>query len=364
MKCALAIALLLPVSALLVGCAADDGPSGSGGISPSGDVVAFSPLIPNAVPGRQTRGSGVIDNANLQEVHVATYVNRRPYVTDIILSRQGAVWQASPTVYWPVNGDVNFFSYAPELPSVSSFQVTHSEVTDTARVHYFVSDFTTDLLYGCNYGLNRRSGQVKIDLRHAMSRLHFLFRNKPGSFTVCHIYRVDIVNVLDRGDFVFPLATTTESNSPLGRWVMDTMLNYKDIIIRQNPTLVGDTARVLDDLQPDLLVIPQQVTKVLKINQGGHYAQGIYLAIRCLFTAPGMKDPVWPSPESPGYDPTTGSAYIFVPLRLESCTEWKQGYYYTYTVNLAAPQAYNPDDINFLVTVSIYDDNGGTTISN
>lgn len=309
---------------------------------------------------------GGYTNENLDTVFVAPYVKHKLYASDITLLRNGDVWSPSPKLYWPVSDKINFFSYAPVLPPVATFQVTSSEATDTASIHYFVSDFTTDLLYGCNYGLSREDGQVKIDLQHAMSRIHFLFRNKPKCATVCQIYRVDIVNVLDRGDFIFPTSTTSDASASVkGTWRMDTMLNYKDILIRKNPAQVSDTAKILDTHQLDMFVIPQEIKKVEEINEGGHYISGIYLAIRCKFApASDLSNIIWPVEESPGYDKSTNSAYVFVPLRLDSCTEWLQGCYYTYTVNLSAPGGYNPDDINFIVTVSVYDDMSETDISN
>lgn len=354
-KIAITIVSLIGVF-FLAGCATSDDPPEPG----SEESIAFNANVPSAVPGAAaTRSdSPCITTATLSRILVNGYLNAKVYMQNVLLSKNNSVWTYSPLRYWPIGQSLDFFSYAPTEMADSARTINYQfperpiEGTAVPKINKFRSDGKTDLVYASNIAQTEQQGQIKINMQHALSKVSFRFRPKDTVSSVPYILTIDLKNIYDTGNFVFPDRTTTDnpSTSPKGSWT--NVGNHKDITLLG---FRGHNRKVTLDKQKNLnysgytFFLPQALGP-LSLD-GADKPKGTYLKMALAFEKDEV--PVWPYPSSHGYDSTEKTAVIYFPLTTDKITAWQPGKSYIYTVTVGIPKDASP--ISFDVDVIEYE---------
>ena len=98
------------------------GITGCGDSSPSDpsehsdqNAIVFNAEIPHSLPGFQSSRADTkpFSTESLSEVMVNGYLDKKVYMENVLLKKNGSVWEYSPLRYWPIDKSLNFFAYAP-----------------------------------------------------------------------------------------------------------------------------------------------------------------------------------------------------------------------------------------------------------
>lgn len=304
---------------LAAGCSRDNGPD----IPVTGQAISFTASVPaNAQAGVPTRA--VATTGTLTDFTVYSFIQGtgQEYMSDVKVSKnRDGLWQYSPTQYWPRNDKLNFYSFAPSRDRIHCDPVS----TDGTGpdIPNFVNDGSVDLLYGVNMGLDDSTPQVKINFRHALSRVHFRVVPKEGAGLTLDIGKVTLENVFQSASFMFPRQTTAPGDITVGSG------SWSDLKRRESVT-VGHEA---------FFMIPQGVGE----------ADDVMLRVKCRILKDGSQ--VWPS--GSGTVDQNGMADIVIPLAHGTTQTWLQGHAYNYTVSI---DNYVSDYVDFDITVNEYED--------
>ena len=328
----------------MVSCSDDDDNS----IKHDAEVIQFNVTVPRA------SRADITSTTSINNFKMWAFVEGKTYMNGVEVRRppEGGNWTYTPIMYWPLGKDVNFYGISPADITTSEKPVGSEEHPDIPG--FVNSNGLTDLLYSVNMK-ERETGRVQVNFRHALSQLQFQFRRvkRDENPIQVDVIGVEIVGANSVGDFKFPRATTLEGSVEEARGVW-TNQNTPSI-----GTVYTGTAVTLDDKYKVIdntgyaLVIPQPLT----FGSTSDTSNGTFVRIRCsIFDhKTGLK--IWPGSSAEGYDDSTGTAYIYFPLRNEnsSVTEWEPGKRYNYNVTVSVPDA-GSSTIEFDVTVDSYGD--------
>lgn len=320
--------LLLSVASLSLAACSDDDKS-----SPeiTGNAIRFNASAPLAP-------RDVTTTENLENFRVTAFVAGKKYMDNVLVTRTGNNWTYSPTMYWPADETVNFFSYSPDNITKSRDDGADDDIKG------FVNDGTTDFLYGVNMDESgKTSKMVKINFRHALSQVRFYLKRKVQDPAI----RVDVTGVTltkinSVGDFSFPRTTTAQGSAAYGTWSAQSMPT--------DPAIYNGEAAVLTDEGTELnpgsyyFFIPQKLEKA-----AGNTTDGAFVKVTCAIYHEGTGTKIWPS----GAD----YADIYFPLNTtgtgsQAVTEWLQGRAYVYNLTIGVPS--ESSAIEFDVTVDEY----------
>lgn len=319
---------LLSVASLALAACSDDDKS-----TPeiTGNAIRFNasaPLAPRAVT----------TTDNLDNFRVTAFVGGKKYMDNVPVIKTGNTWTYSPTMYWPADETVNFFSYSPDNITTNSAEKSGTDIKG------FVNDGTTDFLYGVNMDESgKTSKMVKINFRHALSQVRFYLKRKVQDPAI----RVDVTGVAltkinSVGDFAFPRATTAQGSVAYGTWSAQSLPTDPAIYTGAPATLTDNGT----ELNPGsyYFFIPQ------KLEQAGeNTADGAFVKVTCAIYHEGTGTRIWPSGADYGdiYFPlnTTGTGS-------QAVTEWLQGRAYVYNLTIGVPS--ESSVIEFDVTVDEY----------
>ena len=326
------------LAAAFTACSDDD----NGGVEDlAKNAIAFNVTVPKA-----TRAVTDIDNLN--EFTVWSFVDRKPFMSGVEVSKKDNVWSYSPVMYWPADGKtVNFFSVSPNIGSKG---MTSPDRTDIPA--YDNSKGNVDLLYAVNMDESR--SPVAVNFRHALSQVQFsLKRDNSGTPLQIVVSGVELLNTASVGDFTYPRETTSSTTASTVRGTWSGQKSPKNVTVytsnAQNGTTLADTTQTLNS-SGYMFAIPQ----VLEASTSSY--TGAYVRVRCAIFAETSGVKLWPSTTDEGYSDIDGSAYIYFPLRSETATvtTWEPGKAYNYTLTVGVPSG--TGTIEFDVTVDSYSD--------
>lgn len=139
------------------------------------------------------------------------------YMKDVkYTSTDGSVWNTDAgTFYWPVEGNLHFYAYAPEQPGqAGTFKLDKDAQTLTDFVPNTAAADQKDFVYAKSTGNNKANGTtgIDIDFQHALSEVTIAAKNENTAYTV-DVTGVKIGNVIKKGTFTFP-STSDFSRHP------------------------------------------------------------------------------------------------------------------------------------------------------
>ena len=254
----------------------------------------------------------------------------------------------SPQMYWPIGKTVNFFCVSPNV------RTTTLPDGENDIPGFVNSNGQVDLLYAVNIG--ESESPVRINFRHALSKVQFQLRREVRSKSMLHVEvtDVDLLGTYSEGTFVYPRATTEENNpteASTGRWKDQTQI-LEAKIFQDTATVLTDEYKLFrsEKLQYTLS-IPQPLVKSEESN--GTYT-GAYVRVLCSIYDQNTGLKLWPSATTPGYDKDSQNGYIYFPLNADGAkvTTWEPGKAYNYNLTIGVPKS--GSTIDFDITVDMY----------
>lgn len=329
----LSLTTALAATTLSVSCTSDD-PVASGDIKDN--TIKFG------VSTDYLRSSSMTDNI-LNEFHVYAYQNNAttPYIKDLAIHKtDNNEWLSSSSVYWPSNGSLSFYAFAP------GDRVTH----DPREPNYYdtfadINPATTDLLYAVNRDMIAPGSKVGLNFRHALSKVAVKMLSSNTNLRV-YVSNVIINGVNSRGNFHFPEANTSDYPAPENTGTWTDQNTPKTLVLHQAQSAdqiitLSSTATDLGDLglgyHGAKFVIPQTLTQ-----DNGKDTEA-YIGVTCSIYDANTGEKLWPNANTPDENIAKGSAFgdglLKFPLSSSLFSEWYPGYHYIYNLIINTNEA-------------------------
>lgn len=251
------------------------------------------------------------------------------YMKDVPYSKVNGNWCADDgKFFWPVEGDLHFYGYAPKVPGASGSLTLDSkkqalEGFSPASTAAMQKDFIYAYSKGSLNG-NSSSG-LSMDFKHALSEITVAAKNDSPDYTI-GVTGVRIGNVKGKGTFSFPAVGSTNNE---GSWNLSNAasdnVNYETTWT--NAALLGSSTSMMDASNEAFMLLPQQLLKADKASDKA------YIALKVDINA------------------TTGQNLYNDWVYIGIDTDWKMGKRYDYTLDFTngAGQQKNGDPVLVLI---------------
>lgn len=318
--------LLFSIGALsITACSKDDDDK-----PVSGNEVSFNVTVPKAQRKMTT-------TASINQFYAWSFVDGREYMPGVSVSRSGSKWEASPTIYWPADGQaVDFYCISPLVGTESGPSAQGPDIKD-----YVNTNGTTDLLYAVT--LDAKRNPVKINFRHALSRLAFNFKRREASSTQAplkvEVKEVVVTDVNTTASFTYPRETTSADGNAAGTWSRQSAPQTATIAANQTVVLTDNYMNINSTGYE--FVIPQQIA----VSQPDY--QGAYAKVLCSVYDENSGVRIWPSGKA--------EDYLYFPLNApgqNAAPTWEAGKAYVYNITIGVPSG--TGKIDFDITVDEY----------
>lgn len=195
------------------------------------------------------------------------------YMKDVkYTSTDGSVWNTDAgTFYWPVEGNLHFYAYAPEQPGqAGTFKLDKDAQTLTDFVPNTAAADQKDFVYAKSTGNNKANGTtgIDIDFQHALSEVTIAAKNENTAYTV-DVTGVKIGNVIKKGTFTFPSTSDAAASWTLSSDVSD-VTDYTTTWT--TPVTLGSDVSTLDATNVPFMILPQQLSKATKASDKAYIA--------------------------------------------------------------------------------------------
>lgn len=251
------------------------------------------------------------------------------YMKDVPYSKVNGNWCADDgKFFWPVEGDLHFYGYAPKVPGASSSLTLDSkkqalEGFSPASTAAMQKDFIYAYSKGSLNG--NSSSRLSMDFKHALSEITVAAKNDSPDYTI-GVTGVRIGNVKGKGTFSFPAVGSTNNE---GSWNLSNAasdnVNYETTWT--NAALLGSSTSMMDASNEAFMLLPQQLLKADKASDKA------YIALKVDINA------------------TTGQNLYNDWVYIGIDTDWKMGKRYDYTLDFTngAGQQKNGDPVLVLI---------------
>lgn len=237
----------------------------------------------------------------------ANYMNNVEYTT----SDNGSSWTtAAGKFFWPVEGDLHLYGYAPAAPGTSgTFKIDKDAQTLTDFVPFATADAQQDFVYAKSTGNNATNGTtgVELNFQHALTEISVAAKNSNTAYTV-KVTGVKLGNVKTKGTFTFPSTANSATSWTLSDATAD-VGSYETTW--SNATVLTSSVSTLDESNVAFMLLPQQLEKSEKAYEKA------YLALKVNITMQGGK--------------VIRDGWAYIGLN----TNWEMGKHYTYTLDFS-----------------------------
>lgn len=278
------------------------------GANLSNQTIQINPSV-----GHSSSRAVETDIKNLGEFYVTSFqANQANYMDKVLYANKSNTWITDAgKFFWPVEGDLHFYGYAPSAPGAAgTFNLTSSKQELTDFTPNATAATQKDFVYAYakgNLTANGESG-IGIDFKHALSEITVAAKNSNTAYTV-EVTGVKLGHVKNKGSFTFPaVGGATPASWKLSSVVTD-VADYTTTWTTANK-LVAD-ASSLDASNVAFMVLPQQLATNTKASAGN------YIALKVKITTQGKRVI---------HD---GWAYIGIN------TNWEMGKRYAYTLDFS-----------------------------
>lgn len=258
------------------------------------------------------------------------------FMSNVEVTKSGTnTWTYSPVQYWPADGSVDFYAFAP-----ASWVGTLSPLSP---IPYDAYGQAQDLIYAVNTNLEGNNGapnaQVIFNFRHALSKVTFKM-SSTNSNLIVKVSNVALANIMTKGNFHFPGESTTASptattmckwtdqNTPMTYMLLESKEVSDAVQLTSTPIDMGDTGTGTGGTK---YMIPQ----TLSYHNSGS-GTDTYLTVMCSVYDAKTNTKLWPNENTPKEDIVEGSIFgdglLKFPLNTSAFTEWSAGCHYIYNV--------------------------------
>lgn len=253
--------------------------------------------------------------SNLGSFRVSSFqASLANHMDKVLYSNKGGAWTTDAgKFFWPVEGDLHFYAYAPDVPGAADAPGTYEITSSSQKLANFSpcasaaeqKDFVYAYAKG-NLTENGTSG-VDVDFKHALTEVSIAAKNDNSAYTV-EVTGVKLGNIKSKGTFTFPAVggATPASWDLAGSGVA----NYETTWTTANK--LGKTVSSLGASNVAFMLLPQQLATNSKASAGS------CIALKVKITMQGGKvlHNDW--------------AYIGID------TNWEMGKHYTYTLDFTS----------------------------
>ncbi len=282
--------------------------------------------------------AGDITTNNLASFNVYAYTGSASdpvtFMDNVTVTKTaGNTWTYSPLQYWPAKQSVDFYAFAP-----ASWVGTDGPLQPVA---YDASGGTEDIVYAVSPDQTGNSGmvnaQVVFNFRHALSKLTVKMSSTNTALRVV-VTNVAMANIMTRGNFRFPSASTADSPSDenVGHWTdQNTPQTYvllwsqalsDQLTLTTTPTVIAATGLGRGG---EMFVLPQTLN-----NQG--LENDTYIAVQCSIYDVESGVRLWPNEQTPPENLVNGSSsgdgLLKFPLYTDRYSQWHPGVHYIYNL--------------------------------
>ena len=226
-------------------------------------------------------------------------------------SDNGSSWTtAAGKFFWPVEGDLHLYGYAPAAPGTSgTFKIDKDAQTLTDFVPFATADAQQDFVYAKSTGNNATNGTtgVELNFQHALTEISVAAKNSNTAYTV-KVTGVKLGNVKTKGTFTFPSIENSAASWTLSDATAD-VGSYETTW--STATALTSSVSTLDEANVAFMLLPQQLEKSEKASEKA------YLALKVNITMQGGK--------------VIRDGWAYIGLN----TNWEMGKHYTYTVDFS-----------------------------
>ena len=237
----------------------------------------------------------------------ANYMNNVEYTT----SDNGSSWTtAAGKFYWPVEGDLHLYGYAPAAPGKGgTFKIDKDAQTLTDFVPFETAAAQKDFVYAKSTGNNATNGTtgVELNFQHALTEISVAAKNSNTAYTV-KVTGVKLGNVKTKGTFTFPSIENSAASWTLSSAAED-VGSYETTW--STATELTSSVSTLDEANVAFMLLPQQLEKSEKASEKA------YLALKVNITMQGGK--------------VIRDGWAYIGLN----TNWEMGKHYTYTLDFS-----------------------------
>ncbi len=289
---------------------------------------------------------------NLGSFYVSAFKdNTGNYMTNVKYSSndEGSTWaNEGGTYYWPAEGTLNFYAYAPATPGTAG---TITLDKDNQKLEDFSPNTTaetqTDFIYSTttgSYADNKDDG-VSLTFKHALSWIDIKAKNGNKAYTVT-ISDVKIGNIINKGTFTFPKAGETPSSAS---WTTSSEATDKTAYTTtMTSTTLASNGSVSNQLGGNFMLIPQTLNKQTQASTG------TYIAAKVTVTMQGTQEMV-------------SNDWVYVGIGSSDTnnpSSWEMGKHYTYTLDFSkglgqkedGTTIFNTNEIAITTTVTPWDE--------
>lgn len=325
------VSLLLAIAAVagLASCSNDDHDT----LTPTKNEVRFNVTVPISTRALTT-------TAKLDHFRIFSFVDSQPYMSNVQADKTGSNWATTPVMYWPADDKpVNFYCISPMVGTETDSGESLPHIKD-----YVNTDGTTDLLYAVNIGAV--INPVRINFRHALSRIAFNFKRRQASSSQApikvEVKDVAVTNIFSKGSFNYPNQTTAPSGMAVGTWLDQSAATDAQIFSGSVKTLT-DAYTTINSTGYEF-ALPQELP-VSKEDMSG-----AYLRVLCSVYDETSGVRIWPKSQA--------EDYLYFPLNSPGAANttktWEPGKAYAYNITIGVPEG--TGKIEFDITVDDYPD--------
>ena len=237
----------------------------------------------------------------------ANYMNNVEYTT----SDNGSSWTtAAGKFYWPVEGDLHLYGYAPAAPGKGgTFKIDKDAQTLTDFVPFETAAEQQDFVYAKSTGNNATNGTtgVELNFQHALTEISVAAKNSNTAYSV-NVTGVKLGNVKTKGTFTFPSIENSAASWTLSDATAD-VGSYETTW--SNASVLTSSVSTLDEANVAFMLLPQQLEK------SDIASEKAYLALKVNITMQGGK--------------VIRDGWAYIGLN----TNWEMGKHYTYTLDFS-----------------------------
>ena len=302
--------LFVAIASVMLATSCSENQDVMGGVNLSNQTIQINPSV-----GHPSSRAVETNVSNLGSFRVSAFqASQANHMDKVLYSNKGGAWTTDAgKFFWPVEGDLHFYAYAPEVPGAADAPGTYEITSSSQKLANFSPCATAaeqkDFVYAYAKGNltdNGTSG-VDIDFKHALTEVSIAAKNDNSAYTV-EVTGVRIGNVKSKGTFTFPAVggATPASWNLSGSGVA----TYTTTWTTANK--LGKTVSSLDASNVAFMLLPQQLATNTKASDGN------YIALKVKITMQG------------GEVLHNDWAYIGID------TNWEMGKHYTYTLDFTS----------------------------
>ena len=302
--------LFVAIASVMLATSCSENQDVMGGVNLSNQTIQINPSV-----GHPSSRSVETNVSNLGSFRVSSFqASQANHMDKVLYSNKGGAWTTDAgKFFWPVEGDLHFYAYAPDVPGAADAPGTYEITSSSQKLANFSpcasaaeqKDFVYAYAKG-NLTDNGTSG-VDVDFKHALTEVSIAAKNDNSAYTV-EVTGVKLGNIKSKGTFSFPAV----NNATPASWDLSGsgVATYTTTWTTANK--LGKTVSSLDASNVAFMLLPQQLATNSKASAGS------CIALKVKITMQGGKvlHNDW--------------AYIGID------TNWEMGKHYTYTLDFTS----------------------------